>query len=148
MAILSTLIGSLKDSLLDWQFIGVTIGACIAGQIIYDEFLSPGSKIPGPRLRFLRRFTAMYHIVNGDAMNYHNELNKKYGSVSWLLPNSVSLADPDAVRMICTSTKLVKANAYQSFQFHRDNIFSTQDVAFHRKLVSSCAMANKVLANK
>ncbi|KAI9594734.1 cytochrome P450 [Syncephalis fuscata] len=134
MAILSTLIGSLKDSLLDWQFIGVTIGACIAGQIIYDEFFSPGSKIPGPRPRFLGKLITMYYTVNGEMMNHHNELSKKYGSVSWLLPKFVSLADPDAVRVISTSTKITKGNLYQSFQFHRDNIFSTQDVAFHRKL--------------
>ncbi|KAI9594735.1 cytochrome P450 [Syncephalis fuscata] len=134
MAILSTLIGSLKDSLLDWQFIGVTIGACIAGQIIYDEFFSPGSKIPGPRPRFLSRFATIYYSISGAMMNYQYDLYKKYGNVVLVRPNIVALADPDAVRMISTSTKLVKADVYHSFQFHRDNIFSTQDVAFHRKL--------------
>ncbi|KAI9592851.1 cytochrome P450 [Syncephalis fuscata] len=113
MAVLSTLVTPLLDIILDWQVIGVAAGAWFLGQIIYDDFISP---------------------VKGRAFHYMAEACQKHGSVCRIQPNIVCIDDPDAVRTIYMSSRFIKGDIYKSFDFHGPNIFSTQDVEFHRKL--------------
>ncbi|KAI8058532.1 cytochrome P450 [Syncephalis plumigaleata] len=133
MPILSTLLNPLMD-ILDWQFVGIAAGTLLISQIVYDEFFSLSSKIPGKRPVTLTRFTFIRDIMNGTMMHSHAALSEKYGKVILTRPGSVSIGDIDAVRTISMSTKLIKADGYNALQFHKDNIFSTQDNILHRRL--------------
>ncbi|KAI8049183.1 cytochrome P450 [Syncephalis plumigaleata] len=134
MAILSTLAAPLLDIILDWRMVGVTLGAWLLGQIVYDEFLSPVAKIPGMRPIRLSKCVMMYHSLFGNLHRHIRAQTKKYGDVIQLGPDMIAVNDPDAIRAMFSSAKSVKSDMYNAFQFHRDNIFSTRDIEFHRKL--------------
>ncbi|KAI9594736.1 cytochrome P450 [Syncephalis fuscata] len=134
MAILSTMLGSLADVVLDWQFVGVSIGAMIVGRIIYDEFFSPIANVPGVRPHFIGKFLPVYHMIRGNYNNYSAALSERYGKIYRLGKNKVGITDLDSIKLLYSSTRFNKSELYRNFEFHRDNIFSTRDVAFHRKL--------------
>ncbi|KAI8049192.1 cytochrome P450 [Syncephalis plumigaleata] len=134
MAILSTLAAPLLDIILDWRMVGVTLGAWLLGQIVYDEFLSPVAKIPGMRAYTLDSYIMLYKVITGQMQQYISAQTKKYGGVVRVRSKVVTTDDPDALRMMWNSPKSVKSDMYDTFHFHGPNIFSTRDIEFHRKL--------------
>ncbi|RKP27279.1 cytochrome P450 [Syncephalis pseudoplumigaleata] len=46
----------------------------------------------------------------------------------------VTVSDPNVMRAACTSTKYTKSKVYDAFHFYQENIFSTRNVEFHKKL--------------
>ncbi|KAI8058533.1 cytochrome P450 [Syncephalis plumigaleata] len=146
MPVFSTLLGSLADVVLDWQFVGVSIAAVIAGRIIYDEFFSPIANIPGVRPHIFGKFLPVYHLIRGNYNNYSAALSEQYGKIYRLGKNKVGITDLDSIKLLYSSTRFNKSELYRSFEFHRDNIFSTRDVPFHRKLKRMMAPAFSALS--
>jgi len=134
MAILSAFLDRLTERVFDWNLVGVSIGAWLVGQILYDEFFAPGSDLPGIRPRFLTRFIVAYHIFKGSILRHNYSLSKSYGKIYAVGPGLACVADIDATRMLFTQSKSVKSDIYKSFEGPRENIFTTQDPALHRKL--------------
>ncbi|RKP25993.1 cytochrome P450 [Syncephalis pseudoplumigaleata] len=146
MPVFSTLLGSLADIVLDWQFAGVTLGALVVGRIIYDEFFSPIANVPGVRPHFFGKFLPVYHLIRGNYNNYSAALSERYGKIYRLGKNKVGTTDLETIKLLYSSTRFNKSELYRSFEFHRDNIFSTRNVAFHRKLKRMMAPAFSSLA--
>ncbi|KAI9594790.1 cytochrome P450 [Syncephalis fuscata] len=84
------------------------------------------SKVPGVRPAFLARAIPMYHTVRGTYAAHVYDLSKRYGRIFRLGSKSIAVADPEFVELIQSSPNFLKSHLYRTFQFHRDNIFSTR----------------------
>ncbi|RKP27244.1 cytochrome P450 [Syncephalis pseudoplumigaleata] len=116
------------------KYVAAVCGLLLLAKAIYRDFFSPASKVPGlPFLTFLQA-RWIYNTVTGNYVRHQYAMFKRYGRIVRLTPTEIGLSDPDAIKAMLTSPKFRKTDAYANFQFHGDNIFSTQDVALHRKL--------------
>src|SRR5688572_11970603 len=82
---------------------GVAILWLLAGillRLLVNKYGQGLNKIPGP---WLAGFTDLYrhYIVRGRrAQEVHNEMHKKYGPMVRLSPRAVSVANPEAIKII------------------------------------------------
>ena len=101
----------------------------------------PGVRsIPGP---VFARFTKLYRVVNiarGDCPDFYLRLHDKYGPIVRTGPNTVSLADPDAVPVIYgINHNYLKTGFYDTMTpFYNDTLmpsmFTARDPAYHTSL--------------
>ncbi|PYH91815.1 cytochrome P450 family protein [Aspergillus ellipticus CBS 707.79] len=68
--------------------------------VIYQCFLSPLAKIPGPFWAKLTYWYQVYYAIQGNSHRDFVTLHEKYGPVVRVGPNDVSVADPVAFREI------------------------------------------------
>jgi cytochrome P450 len=60
------------------------------------------------------------------------ELHRKYGPVVRTGPKAVWISDKDMIHKILGSHKYGKSERYNVFKLGGDNLFATQDIAYHR----------------
>ncbi|KAI9595870.1 cytochrome P450 [Syncephalis fuscata] len=134
MAIIHELLATIAAIPFNWSYIAILCGLIWLGKVIYKDFFSDISKVPGlPFLTFFKGFR-IYNTITGNGIRYEHSMLKRYGKIVRLSPNEIGLSDPEAIKAVLASTKFRKTDTYSNFQFHRDNIFSTQDVVLHRRL--------------
>ncbi|KAI5358294.1 putative cytochrome P450 [Septoria linicola] len=78
---------------------GILFATC-AAYVIYQLYLHPLAKYPGPTLGKLTQWYDVYHAYIGDKHILFYHLHKKYGTVVRFSPNSLSINDPAALKVI------------------------------------------------
>jgi hypothetical protein len=95
-------------------------GALIAaflGFIFYQLYLHPLAKYPGPLLGRLTRLYELYHAYIGDKHIVLYQLHQKYGTIVRFTPNTLSINDPAALKVIYAhSVNTLKGEFYKTFR--------------------------------
>ena len=109
--------------------------------ILYNLFLHPLRRIPGPPLAKVSRLWARIGNFHGCKSERVHAAHEKYGPVVRVGPNEMSFASPTAVREIYTSDVFVKEETFYRAKrvFHENHMFSFRDPEAHkqrRKLLS------------
>lgn len=79
--------------------VGVILAA-FAAHVVYQLYFHPLAKYPGPLLGRLTQWYDVYHAYVGDKHILFYHLHKKYGTVVRFSPNSLSINDPAALKVI------------------------------------------------
>lgn len=79
--------------------LGASIAAFV-GFIFYQLYLHPLAKYPGPLLGRITRLYDLYHAYVGDKHILLYQLHRKYGTVVRFTPNTLSINDPAALKVI------------------------------------------------
>jgi cytochrome P450 len=90
------------------QSVAIGIAGCVVlflGDIIYNLFLNPLSKYPGPRRCAVSRLFVTYQLLRGTQVQWIHELHQKYGQVVRVAPDQLSFTDERAWADICGSTR-------------------------------------------
>ena len=102
--------------------------------VVYQRFLSPLSRIPGP---FLASLTNWWLVYQTKTERYHRisvNLHKKYGPIVRTAPNQVSVSTPQAVRQVypVSTTAWLKSDWYRVWRGPRKlDLFAGQDQKMH-----------------
>jgi hypothetical protein len=67
---------------------------------LYQRWLSPLSRVPGPFLASITPFWIAYRYWRQDWHLYVQELHKKYGPIVRIAPDTVSVGDPEAIKAV------------------------------------------------
>jgi cytochrome P450 len=92
--------------------IGGLCGAVLALYITYQLFFHPLSRYPGPLLGRLTQWYDVYHAYVGDKHILFQRLHQKYGTVVRFSPSSLSINDPDALRIIYSHGASVQKSVF------------------------------------
>ncbi|RAK85091.1 cytochrome P450 family protein [Aspergillus costaricaensis CBS 115574] len=109
--------------------------------VIYQCFLSPLARIPGPFWAKLTNWHRAYLTYEGQAHRKYLALHRKYGAVVRTGPNVLSVADPTAFREIYKAGgKFAKSASYSvPKEIHAFDLFRQRNEKIHgeqRKLVA------------
>ncbi|KAK5011323.1 hypothetical protein LTR28_003940, partial [Elasticomyces elasticus] len=117
--------------------------------ILYNIFLSPLSKIPGP---LLARITAKWLIVvdmAGNRTSTIHRLHQVYGDVVRIGPKEVSFSSARVIKELYgQASTFMKAPSYDDFSLHPVGIFSMRNKNDHkqrRKLLSPAFAQSNLL---
>lgn len=112
----------------------VSIAALLAityltGVLIYRLFLSPLSKIPGPKLTAATQLWLVYHEFKGDRTIQIDKLHSQYGPVVRVSPSEVSFNNHDSLRDIYgIKSTFSKSSFYDLFIYYNvRNTFTSLD---------------------
>ena len=95
---------------------GALIAACL-GFVLYQLYLHPLAKYPGPLLGRLTRLYELYHAYVGDKHVVLYQLHQKYGTIVRFTPNTLSINDPAALKIIYAhSVNTLKGEFYKTFR--------------------------------
>lgn len=96
---------------------------------IYQAFLSPLSRIPGPLLCRFNPLWLWYHSYLGDEVTQIERLHQTYGPIVRIGPNECSISDGAALNAIYSEHGgFRKADCYENFDFQgHATIFSARD---------------------
>ncbi|KAL4793892.1 pisatin demethylase [Aspergillus venezuelensis] len=133
-----------------WISLAPVVVALLYG--VYQLFLHPLARVPGPWLARWTRFWEWSHLRNGKLEYDTIRLHQRYGSVVRIAPNRYSISSPDAVQHIYGHTsRFTKDRFYRAFG-HPDeskfDLFSMVNVQTHasrrRKVASLYSMSSLV----
>ncbi|RKP05558.1 cytochrome P450 [Thamnocephalis sphaerospora] len=125
---------SLVDIVFTKEFVLAAVIAWILGGVLYHEYISPLSKIPGPRLIVFHEYILLSTVFRQCFDAYVHELHKKYGPVVRLGATTVSVADPDSMHAFYNTHRFQKSVSYEAFHNPTENIFSTRNIELHKRL--------------
>ncbi|OMP88268.1 Pisatin demethylase [Diplodia seriata] len=113
----------------------------IFAYLVYQLYLSPLAKVPGPFAAKVSRLWITKHSWDGDMHRSMIELHNKHGSLVRTGPNEVSVADLSAIKKIYgAGTKFQKSEWYGVWQGRRKfDLFAGRNEAIHgqhRRLVA------------
>jgi benzoate 4-monooxygenase len=118
--------------------IAVVISAClffVAVQTVYNLWLHPLRRIPGPPLARVSRLWARIGNFYGRKSERIHAAHERYGPVVRVGPNEVSFSSPDAVHEIYMSGSFVKEETFYRAKrmFHENHLFAFRDPEAHRQ---------------
>ena len=91
--------------------------ALIVGFVAYQLYVHPLAKYPGPFWGRITRLYDLYHAYIGDKHVLLYQLHQKYGTVVRFSPNTLSINDPDALKVIYSQRANVqKSEFYKCFR--------------------------------
>ncbi|CZT19858.1 related to cytochrome P450 67 [Ramularia collo-cygni] len=91
--------------------------AAITSYIIYQLYFHPLASYPGPLLGRLTRLYDVYHAYIGDKHILFYHLHKQYGTIVRFSPNSLSINDPAALKVIYAhGANVQKSEFYKCFR--------------------------------
>lgn len=90
---------------------GLVFGVSTA-YIIYQLYFHPLARYPGPLLGKLTQWYDVYHAYIGDKHVLFYHLHQKYGPVVRFSPNSLSINDPTALKVIYAHGANVQKSAF------------------------------------
>lgn len=96
-------VASVLPFLISWWF--VIVPSVITVRFLYNKYASPIRKYPGPFLASGSRLWKVISTASTRTHLDHIELHKKYGPVVRIAPNEVSLASPEAARLLLSAGK-------------------------------------------
>jgi hypothetical protein len=96
-AILS-LVADIKDVIQSHYIL--VIFAAVLLRLVYLRYLSPYRDIPGPFLATISPLWKLRGALNGTLHTDITEIHRKYGTIVRIAPDEVSIADPEAIRII------------------------------------------------
>ncbi|KAJ5387707.1 hypothetical protein N7509_010248 [Penicillium cosmopolitanum] len=112
--------------------LGILI-AYISGYIIYQRFLHPLAKFPGPFLASLTDLWQVYQFITLKQPYTLTNLHEKYGSIVRYGPDKLSITDEEAVRLIYQTGAryMPKTEFYDAYGAAHPNVFGMRDEAAH-----------------
>ncbi|OJJ67368.1 hypothetical protein ASPBRDRAFT_58930 [Aspergillus brasiliensis CBS 101740] len=121
--------------------VGILLLLSTSGYVIYQCFLSPLARIPGPFLAKLTNWHRAYLTYEGKSHRRYLALHRKYGPVVRTGPNVLSVAEPTAFREIYKAGgKFTKSASYSvPNEAHAFDLFRQRNEKIHgeqRKLVA------------
>jgi len=78
----------------------LVIFAAVLLRLVYLRYLSPYRDIPGPFLATISPLWKLRGALNGTLHTDITEIHRKYGTIVRIAPDEVSIADPEAIRII------------------------------------------------
>lgn len=129
---------------------GAAVGcSTLLAYIVYQRLLSPLAKYPGPFWASLTDFWLARQAMRPDCHRRYIRLHEKYGPVVRVKPNKLSIASPDAFRiMYGAGTNFNKGESYIPFRGMRTfDLFTERDERVHgqqRRLVASAYTMNAI----
>src|SRR5271168_3699285 len=96
-AILSVLIEA-KQFFLQ-HYLVLFVGTIVL-RLVYLRYLSPYRDIPGPFLATISPLWKLRGALNGTLHKDITDIHRKYGTIVRIAPDEVSIADPEAIRII------------------------------------------------
>lgn len=91
--------------------LGFTIVATT--RLVQNKYTNHLNDLPGPMLAGYTDIWRTFTTWKGDAHETHRDLHRKYGKVVRLGPNTVSISDPAAIKLIyAVGTAFKKVNLY------------------------------------
>ncbi|KAK0638079.1 Cytochrome P450 monooxygenase gsfF [Lasiodiplodia hormozganensis] len=110
----------------------IVVFAVVCAYVIYQRFLHPLSRYPGPLLASLSNVWKAYHVYQGDLEYAILKLHQEHGKIVRIGPNHLDISDAAAVKNIyLTGKSFVKSSFYDAFTALRPNIFGTRDENIH-----------------
>lgn len=95
----------------------IVVFAVVCGYVIYQRFLHPLSRYPGPLLASLSNVWKAYHVYQGDLEYAILKLHQEHGKIVRIGPNHLDISDAAAVKDIyLTGKSFVKR--YTSTSIH------------------------------
>ncbi|KAF2142783.1 uncharacterized protein K452DRAFT_307701 [Aplosporella prunicola CBS 121167] len=110
------------------------------GYFAYQYLSSPLRRIPGPLLAKFTEFQRLFDTYGGRVDLQHRRLHAQYGPVVRVGPNTVSLSDPECLKLVYSSrTNFAKSDMYTINDVTQgkktiENMFGTRSKDLHRKL--------------
>jgi len=94
----------------------LTVFSFITGRLLIKRYASPLRRYPGPVLASVSRLWKVLSTASGHTHLDHIALHKRYGPIVRIAPNEVSIASPDAARLILSPGKhFYKTDFYAVF---------------------------------
>jgi cytochrome P450 len=118
----------------------IAVGFTVVAYLLHNYFHNGLNKYPGPTLAAITDWWRFIDVYKRRPEVTHQALHAKYGDVVRLGPNSLSFADPKAIKAIYGLNKgYIKSDFYIVQQAisngHRlPSLFSTTDENFHAQL--------------
>lgn len=110
------------------------------GQALYNVFLSPIRRIPGPLIAKITPYWLVFVDLAGHRTTTLHELHRKYGPSLRVGPNEVSYSNVEVIKEIYgQQTEYMKAPVYDSMTVPPGGIFSFRNKKEHsqrRRLLS------------
>ncbi|KAI9295030.1 cytochrome P450 [Neoconidiobolus thromboides FSU 785] len=118
-------------------------------KIIYNLYISPLRKIPGPLINQIFPFLPRYYLFNGTFHLYVTGLHEIYGSAVRLNWDSISFCSDEAAKRINSTYTFPKSRKTNGFQVVGETILSTRDKEFHRqrKKILAFSFSDKTISN-
>lgn len=118
--------------------------ALTVATLVYNRWLHPLSKFPGPYLASHTDLFRLYHLWTGHMPETLVKLHEKYGPVVRYAPNELSFQTPNAIDPIYKNgRKTIKTDFYDGFTTFYPNVFGTRDEEVRFSIASlfsvSCA---------
>ncbi|KAJ2856837.1 hypothetical protein GGI22_003683 [Coemansia erecta] len=95
-------------------------------KVIYERWVTPLSKVPGPFANSVTSIPMRYHMLRGSLPEFLLGLHRKYGPLVRISPQRVSIADVDMVRQVLGSHQFAKTPSYDLPDVLEPNAFSTR----------------------
>lgn len=107
--------------------------------IIYNLYLHPLSKFPGPRAWSASRIPFVYNLLRGTLIRRQRELHDQYGPIFRMAPDEISFATEEAWNDIYAWRKghkrAVRDPAFAvAPEGQADNLITTSNVKFHARV--------------
>lgn len=94
----------------------VIIPAILLVRALYRRYASPLRKYPGPWLASISRLWKVLSTASSQTHLDHIELHEKYGPIVRIAPDEVSIASPEAARLLLSAGKrFYKTDFYSVF---------------------------------
>jgi hypothetical protein len=77
--------------------------ALVAGKLVYETFVSPLSKFPGPLAAKLTDGYRSLLTLGGDVDSHTRAWHDRWGTAVRVGPNAISLSDPDLIKAVYTT---------------------------------------------
>ncbi|CAK7239412.1 MAG: hypothetical protein STHCBS139747_000842 [Sporothrix thermara] len=94
-----------------WKLI---LPVLFVGRLLYRRYASPLRRFPGPWLASVSRLWKVVSTASTNTHWQHIALHRKYGRVVRIAPNEVSIASPEAARLVLSAGK----------RFHKTDFYS------------------------
>jgi hypothetical protein len=105
----------------------IVLGLAVA-YVVYQTFIHPLSKFPGPPIASLTNWWKIYHTYRLDLHEAVLALHHRYGPVVRIGPNDLHFWEPEAITAIYKAGRAMpKTEFYDSFTTFNPNLFGTTD---------------------
>ncbi|TGO09964.1 hypothetical protein BTUL_0149g00430 [Botrytis tulipae] len=119
--------------------------------VIYQAYLRPLSKIPGPWYARFTRLVLKYHVLTGHRVQYIHSLHQTYGHIVLIAPNEVSCSSLSSFKTIHRISKtFLKSPWYLNFVVKPESLFTMIDQKRHgarRKMFAHAFSKSSLRAN-
>lgn len=111
------------------ESIVVILGIYLCGYIIYQQYLHPLAKFPGPFLASLTDLWQVHQFMTLQQPYTLTRLHEKYGSIVRYGPDKLSITDEEAIKLIYQTggRYMPKTEFYDAYGATHPNVFGMRD---------------------
>ncbi|KAI9294176.1 cytochrome P450 [Neoconidiobolus thromboides FSU 785] len=117
--------------------------------MLYNIYVSPLKKVPGPLINLIFPIIHDAYLLGGTYPEYCLDMHNKYGNVVRLSWNQVSFSSESAAKELYATYGYQKSNIYEILSVVGETTFSTRNKDFHRqrkKIIAPC-FSDKVIGS-